>query len=189
MPNRPLIEGAATQLLIVDPDGTQRPISAVIDGYPEATHKLDTMVGGEPLEDGRQVTDHAVAQQDKLTLTGWVSDLNGGERPRQAWDELRRLHAASRPVRVMTEWGVYPEMIIRSAEAPQTGRGMRFTLELVEVIRVGVQELAPEALSGPAVGRSAEVHRGRVAMQQLQGGGVVGGDGTVTVTETGSGAS
>ena len=139
---------------------------AVVDGFPDATHKLETTTGGEPLEDGRHVTDHAVARQERLVLTGWVSDLNGGDRPRAAWETLRRLHKSLALLRVITEWGVYEKMIIRRAEAPQHTRGMRFTLELEEVIFVGVadNELPAENLSGPAVGRSGEVARGRVVL-------------------------
>ena len=153
MPNMALIPHAATRIA---------PLVGLVDGYPTATHKLETTTGGAPIEDGRQVTDHAVARQAKLELTGWVSDFNGGNRPHDAWEEIRRLHKASKAVTVITEWGVYPEMLIVSAEAPQTARGLRFTLVLEEVIRVGVTDadLSAGAISGPASGRSAEVARG-----------------------------
>ena len=67
---------------------------------------------------------------------------------------------------VLSEWGNYPEMYIWRFEAPQTHRGMRFTLELQELIRVGINdnELPASQLSGPAVGRSGEVQRGRVQL-------------------------
>ena len=158
MPNVALIPSAATRI---------EPLMAVVDGYPDATHKLETTTGGEPLEDGRNVTDHAVARQERLVLTGWVSDFNGGDRPREAWETLRRLHKSVAIMRVVTEWGVYDNMLIRRAEAPQNARGMRFTLELEEVIFVGVadNELPAENLSGPAQGRSGEITRGRVALR------------------------
>ena len=141
----------------------------MVDGFPDGIHKIELTTGGEPLEDGRQVTDHAVARQDRLTLTGWVSDFNGGNRPHDAWETIRRISKSLTPVDVITEWGVYPEMLIKRAEAPQTHRGMRFTLELEEVLRVGVvdNELPPEQLSGPAEGRSGLVQRGRVALGPL----------------------
>ena len=124
---------------------------AVVDGYPEGTHKLETTLGGEPLEDGRQVSDHAIARQEKLTLTGWVSDFNGGDRPRAAWEEVRRLQKAAATFDVVTEWGTYRSMIIRRAEAPQRSRGLRFTIELEEVIIIG----APAAeLPGGRIGDS-----------------------------------
>ena len=158
MPNFALIPDAATTITV---------LADVVDGYPDETHKLETTTGGEPLEDGRNVTDHAVARQDRLVLTGHVSDFNGGNRPGEAWQEIRRRHKAVTPIAVMTEWGTYPEMIIRRAEAPKRTRGMRFTLELEEVIRVGIadNELPPEQLSGPAAGRSGEVRQGRRALQ------------------------
>ena len=72
-------------------------------------------------------------------------------------------------VSVITEWGVYNEMLIRRAEAPQVNRGMYFTLELEEVIRVGLAEteLPEEDLSGPGVSRSDEIVRGRVSLDPL----------------------
>ncbi len=160
MPNVALIPGAGTVISV---------FADLVDGYPDGAHKLETTTGGEPLEDGREVTDHAVARQARLSLTGWVSDFNGGDRPLMAWEEIRRRHKAVKPVAVLTEWGAYPEMLIRRAEAPQTARGMRFTLELEEVIRVGVTDtdLPPGNVSGPAQGRSGEVYRGRVALAPM----------------------
>ena len=164
MPNYALIPGAETRI---------EPLSLYIDGYPEGVHKLETTTGGEPVEredegrrSRRRATDHAVARAERLVLTGWVSDFNGGDRPARAWAEIRRLHKKAEPLVVLTEWGVYPEMLIRRAEAPQTARGMRFTLELEQVIRVGVTDnsLSPANLSGPAAGRSGNVDRGRVSL-------------------------
>ena len=157
MPNMALIDGAGTVV---------SGLAEFVDGYPDATHKLETTTGGAPLEDGRRATDHAVARQERLVLTGWVSDFNGGNRPREAWDEIRRLHKKKKIMTVITEWGVYRNMLIRRAEAPQTARGMRCTLELEELIIVGVtdNELPASILGGPAVGRSGEIDRGRVAL-------------------------
>ena len=139
---------------------------AVVDGFPELTHKLETTTGGEPLEDGRQVTDHATAKQSQLSLVGWVSDFNGGERPLEALEELKRLQQAGETFTVITEWGTYDEMIIRRVSFPQRSRGARFTIDLEEIIRVGVTagSLPPDRVSGPAVGRSGEVVVGRVPL-------------------------
>ena len=137
-----------------------------MDGWPSASHRLETTTGGEPLEDGAQITDHAVARQARVTLEGWVSDWSGGDRPAAAWDAIRTLQKSAEPVDVMTEWATYPEMLIRRAEAQHTARGMRMRIEFEEVIRVGVEssELPPGELSGPAEGRSGEVSRGRVPL-------------------------
>ena len=136
-----------------------------VDGWPEVTHKIETNIGGEPLEDGREVTDHAVARQDRLVLTGWVSDFTSGSgKQRAAWTRIRELHDAVTPLRVVTEWGVYDEMLIDRAEAPQTTRGMRFTLELREIKRVGITDttLTEDRVSGPAEGRGSGTDVGRV---------------------------
>ena len=53
--------------VVLFPERTSRiPILLdVVDGVPETSHELDVWVGGEPLEDGVEVTDHAVARQEQ----------------------------------------------------------------------------------------------------------------------------
>ena len=139
----------------------------VIDGYPDETHTLETRTGGEPLEDGARVTDHAVADVERLKLTAFVSDFGGPDRPREAWETLRRLHREVAPLEVYTDWGYYPEMILKRITGEQVGRGMQVHLELEHIIRVGVaaSQLTPEQLSGAAEGRSGEIERGRVNLE------------------------
>lgn len=132
MPNVALIPRAATRIPA---------LTTVVDGYPNTKHKLETTTGGEPIEDGRDVTDHAVAKEERLILTGMVSDFGGGQRPADAWTAVRRLHRDVQTLRVITELGVYPEMIIKRCETNQTGRGLRFTLDLKQLLRVGVDDL------------------------------------------------
>ena len=86
MPNVALIPRAATRIGV---------LTAVVDGFPNTVHKLETLTGGEPIEDGRQVTDHAVAKEERLTLTGLVSDFNGGNKPAEAWEAIRKLQRTS----------------------------------------------------------------------------------------------
>ena len=158
MPNVALIPRAATRI---------DALIGVVDGYPETVHEIATRTGGAPLEDGRDITDHAVATEDKLTLTGFVSDWRGGHRPAEAWEAIRSLHSTLSPVRVVTEWGVYPEMLIRRCQANQAGRGLEFELKLEQVIRVGSAGgvLPSDQLAGPAEGRSGIVNLGRTALQ------------------------
>ena len=160
MPNVALIPDSETRI---------DALTAVVDGYPSGVHRLETTTGGEPLEDGREATDHAVATQDRLTLEGWVSDFSGGDRPRRAWETLRRLHRKLEPLTVFTEWTKYDRMLIVRCEANQDSRGLRFTLELKQLILVGITdtELPPDSVSGPAQGRSGVVERGRVALPSI----------------------
>ena len=142
------------------------PLRAFVDGWPQETHKVKTAIGGEPVEDGVQATDHAVFSGEEVSLTGWVSGWTGGRNPADAWGEVRRLARDLEPVRLVTEWGIYPEMLIAEAEAPKTVRGMRFTVKFRWINRVGIteNELPEDQVTGPAEGRSGEVSRGRVAI-------------------------
>ena len=159
MPNVALIPRAATRIA---------PLVGLVHGFPTGTHRLETTVGGEALEDGREVTDHVVARQARLTLQFVVSDFDGDSKPRDAWAEIRRLQKESEVLEVVTELGTYREMVIHRAEAPQRTRGIAGTIELREIERIGIvdNDLPPENVeAGPAEGRSGEVQRGRVALE------------------------
>ena len=142
------------------------PLSGLVDGWPEEQHAVKVTVGGAPIEDGTRISDHAVVASEEVTLTGWVSDWNGGDRPGAAWDAVRRMAGALEPIRVVTEWGVYPSMLVLEADAPKRYRGMRFRLKLgwLNIVGVTDSELPEGEVSGPAADRTGEVSRGRVAI-------------------------
>ena len=169
MPNMALIPSAATRIPV---------LLDVVHGYPTDSHRLETVTGGEPLEDGRMVTDHAVARQERLVLSGIVSDFDGAQRPIDAWAELRRIHAEIEVVEVFTEWAHYPEMLIRRCKADHLNRGMAFELELEQIIRVDfaadptptgvggdITELTPDLVAGPATDRGGGIDRGWVPVE------------------------
>lgn len=166
MPNAALIPRRATKI---------EPLVAVVDGYPETRHTLRVETGEAPLEDGTVVQDHAVARSERLTLTGWVSDLSsadGTRRARDAWTAIRRLHREVETLEVITAFGSYPEMLITEASSEEVGGGMQFTLKLSEVIRVGRERHAVSGdATGPAVGRQSTSERGLVSAspETLQG--------------------
>ena len=157
MPNIAIIATAAPDV---------PPLTNTVDGWPQEEHAIRVQVAGAPVESGVEVTDHSVLSSEQVTLTGWVSGWRGGRNPSDAWGEIRRMAREREPIRLMTEWGVYPEMLIWEADAPKTNRGMRFTLKLIWINRVGVtdENLPSEQVTGPAEGRSGEVARGRVAV-------------------------
>ena len=177
MPNMALIPSARTRIPV---------LLDVVHGYPTDSHRLETVTGGEPLEDGRMVTDHAVARQERLVLTGVVSDFDGQQRPIDAWAELRRIHKEIEVVEVFTEWGHYPEMLIRRCKADHLNRGMEFELELEQIIRVdyaadpppvgggggGITDLTPDLVAGPAIDRGGGTDRGLVPVED-RGQGVI----------------
>lgn len=157
MPNVVLIPKETTRIAA---------LSAVVNGFADEVHKLSVSTGDEALEDGTEVSDHAVARQEELSLTGYVSSLSNQEgiTPTDAMDELRRLHKEVEPVEVISAWGLYQEMLIVSVEASSHGLGMRFTLSLRQILRVGIEEgsVTVGRVSGPAMERTSEVRRGRV---------------------------
>ena len=159
MPNEPFIIKAKSEVV---------QLAGVVDGYQHHQHKLTTRIGGEPLEDGRGVTDHAVAEQRYVILSGIVSDMKGASRPKAAYQMMKELHAESVIVSLITEWEMYEEMLIIRCEPQSAGRGMRFEMELREILRVGSTTGggAPgAAMTGNAAGRSGEVARGRVPLE------------------------
>lgn len=163
MPNTPLIIRAQSAI---------QGLVLLVDGYPDHQHRLATRIGGEPLEDGRDVTDHVVAAPESVTLTGIVSDFGGSQRPVAAWQEIERLHKASESLVLVTEWGIYNEMVIQRCDARPVGRSLEFTMELREILRVSTStqpSVPPTAMRGLASGRSGTVARGRVGLYTFFG--------------------
>ena len=106
-----------------------------------------------------------------VSLTGRVSDWSSdGRTPAQTWAEVCRLASEGEPVRLITEWGVDPKMLISGPGATKTHRGMRFTLKLVRINRIGMTDadLPPEQVFGPAAHRTGEVKRGRVVLPPVE---------------------
>ena len=141
-------------------------LGAVVDGYPDAMHKVGAETVEEPLESGVDITDHAVTRPAELQLHGMVSNMRlaNGAGPALAWEAIRRLNDRVQPVSVVTPWRVYTNMLITDAEATPFGRGMRFTMELRELRFVGnvPGTLLKERVLGYALGRTSLVDRGRI---------------------------
>ena len=156
-------------------------LAGIVDGYVAAEHERSVSTTTYPVESGASLIDHAVRQPDKLTLEGWVSDLMpsadanqsrpSSERGLAAWEEIGRLMHARQPVTVTTSLGRSANMLIVKATAPvdrTTGRALRFTLELEEllvqplIVEEGGLSIVP-APESPAADRPAEVDRGVVA--------------------------
>ena len=159
MPNSPLIIRAFTAV-----EG----IILFVDGFPERQHKLTSRIGDEPLEDGRSAVDHVVKAPTSVVLTGIVSDYKGTARVQAAWQAIEELHSKEEPVKVITEWQVYDEMVIKRCDGVPIGRGLRFELELRQILRVSGSTgpaVPAAAQSGVASGRTGEVSRGRVPLQ------------------------
>ena len=170
--NTSLIPSRNTRILIVPQTAGSEPIPLEVDGFPETTHKLTVETGEHPVEDGVLVQDHAVARAERIQLKGWVSDQHsvGQEdvsRARAATDQLRRLHRETAIVQVITAMGTYPEMIITDCEIMESGAGIKFDMNLGQVIRVGSEpnEITKQDAGTFANQRTSNQNRGLVAVK------------------------
>ena len=118
----------------------------VIDSLLTAEHNLQVSTGGQPVESGRMAIDHAVAEPDRIRLTGQLSDFYGPNRIFEGWDKMRRVMRDLEPVRLVTPVHTYEEMLIVGLNGPHTGLGIRFEIMLEEILIVDVEELPPVVL-------------------------------------------
>lgn len=174
MPNVALFPNRATRIAALE---------AVVDGFPQVRQSLRVATGGAPLETGARLTDHAVALPPTLELQGLVSNLKAyvdtadadfslspPNRGADAWRAFRRLANSVEPVEVVTPWESYPEMLIVDVNATDTGGGMRFTMRLESVLRVGIRALPIAAsATGPAAERQSAVNRGKLHAPRVAG--------------------
>ena len=160
-----------------------------VTGYSDVQHELMSQVGQEPIEDGSRITDHVVAMPTKVSMIGYVSDISvGPDAAADSWERIRELHRNKEILRVITEYGVYDEMVIRTADTTATTRGLQFNIQLQQIVRVGVGRSevisVPASDNNPAAQRNEEVPGGpktmRVAAEEL-------GDGRLVAVEPGTG--
>ena len=142
------------------------PLQMLVDGWSDESHKIGVAANHEPIEDGAPISDHAVAKQEELTLTGWIAKTasDDASKPAAAWEEVRKLAQDITPIKIVTSWGIYPEMLIAEASAHSVGGSMQCTIRFQQVIRVGIEssDVSPATASGPAAQRTSEVPRGRI---------------------------
>ena len=152
-----------------------------VDGWLSVDLDLSAKVGDEPLADASVVSDHVVAMPTKFTVEGIITDFplkssasaNGQRNVTQyttGQSDLSRANEARRAIDIIvataevfqvdTPWGVYPEVVIRSAHFSEKGLAVRVRLGL-QAIRV-VEVPATPAFQVPATGRTDGVRRGRV---------------------------
>ena len=105
------------RLFIVGARTSVDKIDLFVSGWGDPRHDLSSHIGTERIEDGSTITDHVVAMPTKLSLIGYVSDMSlGPDAPGEAWEKIRELVKKETILKVITEWGVYEEMVIKSAD-------------------------------------------------------------------------
>ena len=145
-------------------------LEEVVDGYSTHSHKFTTQTGNEPLIRGRPVTDYANPQPAEITLIGHVSNFPGGTRQAEAYAEIHRVWSTVEIVRVVTEWAVWPEMIVVSVQIDPAGRGMRFDIKLRHLIQVTPPRARPATASEQVAADLAAFQEDRAADQAARAG-------------------
>ena len=118
------------------------------DGWFSRDHTLATRTTEYPVEAGANLTDHARDEPNRLSFSGWVSDLVAYPgvltnavfefRGLEAWQNIVSLRERKVLSTVTTPIASYLNMLLTKAEAhegPTTGRGLTFTLEFQQVLR------------------------------------------------------
>ena len=132
-------------------------IRSVVDGFTDEKHKIGLQKGSVPVEDGTDVTDHAVVKPKTLNLSGVVTDELSPTRPQEAWAKLIEINNDVIPVTVHTFMGTYNDMLITNVEAIRIGNSIKFEMFLESIIRVTLQTVIISSVdSGPAKERTDE---------------------------------
>ena len=141
--------------------------------YPKEDHRLGAMLTHYPVESGKSLSDNYVAQPDRITLEGWVSDVEPGVSQGDGavvWN-LLKASAGGPLLTVVTHIRTYRNMALIDVETVRdetTGGSLVFQVKLEEVL-FSVSEVAEIAAAivsptGPAAARTAAIAGGsRVA--------------------------
>lgn len=151
--------------------GESSVLTASIDGMLSESHQAELTATDYPVEGEGGRVDHAIRKPLKLTLEGWVSSwrpFSAGSTPTEVWAEILAFMDRREIVSVTTGLATYDQMLITKASAPvdrTTGTALRFTMELVEVLRGRLVETpGPSATTGPAADRIDSLDLGNVEL-------------------------
>jgi len=157
-------------------------ISGIVDIYPEENHSLRAIKTKYPVEDGSSRTDNFVIEPKALILKGLVSDLQiplipvvsiaNNNRSKEAWGRLEALLNSGELCSVITQLGIYENMMVVSVDSSvsrDTGRALNFTITLEEVLIAETEtvQLAPAKLDGPASTKGSDSNGGLKQAEEL----------------------
>lgn len=114
----------------------------VFDAVLSEDHEENAEVSTHPLETGAEVTDHVRVSPISFSISGIVSNTPldgepGADRDFAAWDRLRGLKNARRPLRVVTPLRVYDDMVITSISTkrdPDGGQALAASIWLKQIV-------------------------------------------------------
>lgn len=131
-----------------------------------------TTITSLPVESGRNVNDNAVDDPLRIRIAGSVSNLvvregRSPDQPKQTWVILDDLKKRRVLLTLVTELGVYENLLIQSlsnGENVRNGTSLQFTMSLQQVnfidaefTEISTATVTPE---GPAANRTEQVNKG-----------------------------
>lgn len=163
-------------------------LDLAVDGWLDPEFKFRSAIGESDVENGTKIHDHFTALPDMIKMTGIVDSIrSSGDRAADAWKLVRELHRTGAIVKVVAEFGIWDECVIKQASTTQKTRGLEFMIELQQINRIGLgsqSTIAPAALdpSNPAANRQPIVETGTKAPQSIDEAVpvVINADGTAT---------
>lgn len=123
--------------------------SLQLDATISENHVATAQITNEPVEQGSNISDHIVNDPEEITIEGFITNtpVTGGfgNNTQAAFDTLFQLREARQLITVVTAYRVYSDMAIRRIAIPRdrfTGQSLRFTVDLVKVIKAGSTSLS-----------------------------------------------
>ena len=123
------------------------------DAILNSSHESTLTVTKHPVQNGSNVSDHAILNPPRLSLSVAVSDAMaqygpaykgaGGTKSVKAYQTLRDLQAQRIPLKVWTKLQTYENMVITSVTADDdytTAYALRANIELEQILVVNVSE-------------------------------------------------
>lgn len=138
-----------TPILVFNRERRQGRIGTlVLDLTLGENHERKNRVTQWPIEDGSDISDHIGNEPKRLMLDGFVTDspLVAGAQTQPRVDDayrlLNQLWRDKQLLEVVTQFETYYEMAIERINVPRnpkSGEALRFTVELVQVLKVSSQ--------------------------------------------------
>ena len=153
-------------------DGQVIEISPEIDLIHTTQATSTSTITSLPVESGRNVNDNDVDDPVRIRISGSVSDMvvkegRSPDQPKQSWVILNDLKARRVLLTLVTELGVYENLLIQSlnnGEDVRSGTSLQFNMSLQQVNFIDAEftEISTATVTpqGPAANRTEQVNKG-----------------------------
>lgn len=116
------------------------------DGFIEVEYSHNLKITSNPVAAGSDIVDHAYIEPAEIQMKIRMSNVHeslvpgqftgGWSRSSKAWDILKKMQTDRAPVAVLTQLGLYENMLIKELKATETSEtyeGLDATVKLVEI--------------------------------------------------------